>query len=68
MNIKASKWVGGGVVGGWLVEGFMGLVVVGWVVVGFIGWVGVVVWVVVGCMVGWVVGGFMGWVHVLTQP
>ena len=24
------------------------------------GWVGVVVWVVVGCMVGWVVGGSWG--------
>ena len=38
MNIKASKWVGGGVVGGfigWVVLGCM----VGWVVGGFIGWV-----------------------------
>ena len=26
MNIKASKWVGGGVVGGWVAAGFMGWV------------------------------------------
>ena len=34
MNIKASKWVGGGVVGG-----FIGWVMVGWVSGGFMGWV-----------------------------
>ena len=46
MNIKASKWVGGGVVEGWVVGGFMKWVVVGWVVGGLIGWVGacVVLW------------------------
>ena len=53
MNIKASKWVGGGVVGGFTVwVGGVG----DWRVHG-------VVWVVV----GWVVGELMGWVHILTH-
>ena len=39
MNIKASKWVGDGVVGG-----FMECEVVGWVVGGFMGWLGVWWW------------------------
>ena len=47
MNIKASKWVGGRVVGGFM----------GWVVVGFMGWVVVVVWVVVSAWWGgWLKG------------
>ena len=47
MNIKASKWVGGRVVGGWVAGGFMG-------------WVGGCGGVGGGeCMVGWVVEGFM---------
>ena len=66
MNIKASKWVGGGVVRGWVVGGFMG----GWWWVGGCRahWVGGCSGVGGGRVHGGMVGGFMEWVHILTHP
>ena len=69
MNIKASKWVGGGVVGGWVVERFMVWVVVRLVVGGFMGWVhgGMDGGGVCGGVHGWRVNGVGAYTHPLMN-